>query len=207
MMWAGLTVSWQTLRDMHLKGYVYIWANVAFVCLSLPIFTAPAAFSALMKVGHLSQTNDSEADISSFWSHFRQHIGYALPWGLLNFLFVVIHFRGLPDVLQVSDWWGIPRFSVWFIVTFLWMGMLVYYWPMLYEMARPNRLTAAYNALLMVLLNPLFTLVITLNLMLVVLISMLLPAAWLLLTWGYIAAIGNIAVLNRVKDYLARHPG
>src|SRR5690606_40367795 len=63
------------------------WANLAFVALSLPLITLPAAYSALQRVGHLAHTDPSEANLSAFWETFRANLIRALPWGLANALF------------------------------------------------------------------------------------------------------------------------
>jgi hypothetical protein len=60
------------------------------------------------------------------------------------------------------------------------------------------------NALVMVLRNPFYTLVLLLVILLLAVISTVLVAAWLLLTWGAIAAIANTAVQDRLERFRAQ---
>lgn len=191
------------LRSVQVAGYAYIWANVACVVLSLPLVTAPAAFSALFRVSHLAQTQPGEADLAAFWEAFRANLVRTLPWGLLNALFAVINFSNLAAYRAISTPESMLLRSVWLLAGFLWLGMLLYTWPIYYAMERPSITGAARNAALMVLANPLFTLIVVLAIFLLALISTLLVAAWLLLTWGAIAALATAAVQDRLAAYRA----
>ena len=68
----GLRAVWRGLGNFRNLGYAYIWANLAFVALSLPLITLPAAYSALQRVGHLAHTDPSEANLSAFWETVRR---------------------------------------------------------------------------------------------------------------------------------------
>lgn len=203
-MWDGLRAAWRGLANFRLAGYAYIWTNLAFVALCLPVITAPAAYSALMRVGHLAHTSPPDADLAAFWETFRANLRRALPWGLGNALFAVINFNNLIAYAPFSSPLVLALETVWIVAAVVWLGMLLYTWPIYYEMQQPTVRGAMRNALVMVLQNPLFTLALLIVIALLAAVSTLLVAAWLLLTWGAISAIANAAVLDRLARHRAR---
>jgi uncharacterized membrane protein YesL len=202
----GLRAAGRGLRNFQLNGYPYIWGNLACVALSLPLVTAPAALSALFRVGYLAHTDPSEADLSAFWEAFRANLLRALPWGIFNVLFVLVNVNNLLAYSGINTPAVMALRVAWMIAAVVWVGLLLYTWPLYYEMAQPTVGGAMRNALVMVIHNPLFTLVIGLVVLVLAVVSTILVASWLLLTWGAIAAIGNAAVLDRLERFRARRP-
>jgi len=200
-MLAGLRVVWRGLNDMRLKGYVYIWANFAFVALCLPVITAPAAFVALMRLGHAAQTEPWEADLSLFWDTFRAYLWRALPWGLLMALFMLVNFSNLWSYSQSSDSLVAVLQIIWSGASFIGLALLMYTWPMYFEMETPTILGATRNAGVMLIRHPFLTLVIVLVWLLLALISTVMLVPWLLLTWGAFTALANAAVQDRLHAY------
>lgn len=203
-MWDGLRAAWRGLTNLRQAGYAYVWTNLAFVALCLPVITAPAAYSALMRVGHLAHTSPSDADLAAFWVTFRANLRRALPWGVGNALFAVVNFNNLFAYAPLDSPLVLALETVWVVAAVVWLGMLLYTWPIYYEMQQPTVRGAMRNALVMVLRNPLFTLALLIVIALLAALSTLLVAAWLLLTWGAISAIANAAVLDRLERYRAR---
>jgi uncharacterized membrane protein YesL len=198
-MLAAFKVLFAALNDVRLKGYTYIWANVAFMALSLPIVTAPAAYSALCRVALAARTQPWDADLDLFWQTFRANVWRAMPWGAAHALFAYINFTNLATYTNADDpltfllragWWG---------ATLVWAGVLLYTWFIYYEMAQPTLWGATRNALVMVLLNPFFTLLLLFAIIILAVVSISLPALLLLLTWGVVAAIGSVAVIDRIQ--------
>jgi uncharacterized membrane protein YesL len=199
----GLRATRRGLANFYWNGYPYIWSNLAFVALSLPLVTAPAALSALFRVGYLAHTDPSEADLAAFWGAFRSNLLRALPWGIFNVLFVIINFNNLLAFSGVNSAVAVALRAVWFIASIVWLGLLLYTWPIYYEMIEPTVLGATRNALVMVIRNPMFTVVIAGVIVVLAVISTILVASWLLLTWGAIASIANAAVLDRLERFRA----
>src|SRR5436190_1991130 len=112
---AALNVIYRALNDVRLKGYTYIWANLAFIVLALPIVTAPAAFSALCKVAHAARTQNHEADLDLFWQTFKANFWRAMPWGALHLLYAVVNFSNIFTYISSPN----PLFKGLWVV---WMG-------------------------------------------------------------------------------------
>ena len=200
-MLAGLRVLGRGLNSVRWNGYAYIWANLAFLALSLPIITLPAAFSALFRIGHDTFTEPSEADLTLFWETFRANLRRATLWGLANLAFAVVNFSNLMAYQDRHDLSIQVLRIVWVATTYLWCGVLLYTWPIFYEMETPSIWLATRNAVVMTLLNPIFTLVVLLGILLLSVISTVLVALWMVLTFGIISAVGNAAVLDRLATY------
>lgn len=201
-MWAAGRAIVAGLNDVRIKGYTYIWANLAFVALSLPLVTVPAAFSALCRVAHAAHTDQHhEADLDLFWQTFKAQFWRALPWGLAHLAFAVVTFSNLITYAGATDPLWVILWGVWLLMTLGWGGVVLYTWFLYYEMEQPDLLTATRNACIMVLLNPGFTLTLAIAIILLAALSTVLIASWLLLTWGAIASIGAAAVLSRLAVF------
>lgn len=195
----------QGFGNFRNSGYAYIWSNLAFVALSLPVITAPAAYSALMRVGHLAYTDPSEADLAAFWDTFKLNLFRALPWGLFMAAFGVVNANNLIAYGHIDKPLVMALQSVWLVAAVIWVGLLLFTWPIYYEMDQPGVGGAMRNALVMILQNPLFTLTMLIAIALLAVVSTVLFASWLLLTFGAISALANAAVLSRLADFRARH--
>lgn len=194
----ALRVVLRALNDVRRQGYVYIWANLAFIVLSLPVVTMPAALAALFTVSHHAQTEARGADLDLFWETFKSHIWRALPWGLAMAVFGIMVASNLISYAAYSSLLVQILRVGWVFGAVVWMGLLLYTWPLYLEMAEPDLWGASRNAVVMVLRNPFFSLVIIACVALLSAISTVLIAAWLVLTWGAVGAIGSAAVIDRL---------
>lgn len=203
-MMAGLRAVLRGLNDVRQQGYIYIWANLAFVALSLPLVTMPAAYAALCRVAHQTQTEPrSPEPLELFWETFKSLLWTALPWGLAmaGSAFII-----LSNMFAYADVPGVPVQALrmtWLLGMILWMALLLFTWPIYYEMVEPNVWGAARNAAVMVLRNPLFTAAVIVIVLFLAVVSTLAVVAWLLLSFGAVAAIGSAAVIDRLAVYRA----
>jgi hypothetical protein len=187
------------LKNIWQQGYGYVWANLAFVILSLPIVTAPAAYRALMHVGYIGHTRKYSADIGDFWEAFRADLWRTLPWGVAHAAFAIVNFSNL--VSHTATGGGILLRAVWLLATFVWLGVVLFTWTLYDEMETPSVWGATVNATVLVMRNPLFALTIVTFIVLVIWLSTFFMATWMVLTWGIIAAVSNAAVLNRLDVF------
>jgi len=199
----GLRVIWRGLNSVRIQGYSYIWANLAFFFLCLPVVTMPAALSALFRVGYVAHTEPHESDLSLFWETFRENLWRALPWGLAHAAFAIVNFTNLFSYAGTPGLLAESLRLVWIASGMVWAGIMLYTWPIYYAMEQPNLMQATRNAFIMVVRNPFFTTTILAGLLLLAAISTILVAAWVLLTWGAVSAIANAAVLDRLSVFRA----
>ena len=197
----GLRVIWRGLNSVRIQGYSYIWANLAFFFLCLPLVTLPAAMSALFRVGYVAHTEPHESDLSLFWDTFRENLWRALPWGLAHAAFAIVNFTNLFSYADTPGPLAGGLRLVWLASGMVWAGIVLYTWPIYYAMQQPSLIQATRNAFIMVVRNPFFTVVILAGLLLLAAISTILVAAWVLLTWGAVSAIANAAVIDRLSVF------
>ncbi len=197
-MFAGLKAWWRGLMHLNHRGYIYIWANVAWIVLSLPIITAPAAWAGLVKMSHCAYHHPS-TDIHDFWEGFKENFKRGLVMAALNIVIVGINLSNLLAYREASGVWVIALRIFWIFILWLWFTIQFYMWSLFYEMENPTLFGTLRNALVMIVLNPFFTIGLWMGVIVLLVLSTMLPAAWLLLTGSALAAIANSAVLDRLR--------
>lgn len=194
----GLRAGLRGLQHLQHRGYQYIWANVFWIVLSLPLITAPAAFAGLARFSYLAH-RQATVSMDEFWQGFRENIRRGALIGVLNVVVVVVNVGNLL-AYQTSDGAGVVVLRViWLVALIGWFAVQLYVWPLLYAMEQPSLKGAYRNAGVMLLLNPLFTLGVWLVCAVVIGFSAAFPVAWILLTGSTLAAIANSAVQNRLQ--------
>jgi uncharacterized membrane protein YesL len=194
----GLRAGWRGLQHLQHRGYQYIWANVLWVALSLPILTAPAAWAGLIRFSYYAHRQPN-VSLDEFWQGFRENLKRSVLIGILNVVVVVVNVANLYAYQNVSGAGIAALRVVWLVALFGWFAIQLYVWPLLYAMEQPNLKGAYRNAAVMILLNPLFTLGIWFACAVVALLSVAFPVAWILLTGSALAAIANSAVQDRLR--------
>lgn len=199
---AALRVIGRALVQLWQQGYAIIWANAAFVVLSLPLVTMPAAYSALMRVAYASYTEPHEADLQLFWETFKANLRRALPWGVGMAVFGIVNFTNLFTAVQnpPDDVMWVALSGVYLLSGLLWGCVALYTWPIYYGMAQPSLWIATQQALLLSVRRPVLTWVNVVFVVIIAAISMGFLALWMLLSWGLIALVGCAAVLNPVSS-------
>jgi len=195
---AGLRAWLRGLRHLNEQGYIYIWANLFWAALSLPVITAPAAWAGLVRMSTLAHTTPT-ASVGDFWQGFRENLRRGMLLGLLNVVVIVVNISNIQSYREQPGMVLVLLRAVWLVTLALWFAIQFYMWPIYYQMTQPSVTGALRNAAVMILLNPGFTLGLWLGVMLVVVLSTILFPAWLLLTGGALAAIATSAVLDRLE--------
>lgn len=197
-MFAGLLACWRGLRHLERRGYIYIWGNLWWFVLSLPIVTAPAAWAGLMRLGYVAHHSPG-VNLEAFWDGFRTNLRRGFVLALLNVIVIGVNFVNLWGAQEQSGLVYDMLRAVWLLALALWFTIQLYLWPLFYAMANPTLVGALRNAAVMILLNPLFTLGLWLGVALILAFSMVFFIAWVLLTGGALAAVANSAVLDRLS--------
>ena len=204
-MLAALRLCWNTVRHLNHRGYIYVWANILWFLLTLPVITAPAAWAGLVNLSRQAHLNRT-ASLNDFWAGFRMNLGRGAVMALLNILVIGINlfnigvYAGQMDVPSLVLRW------VWWLTLVIWLVIQFYMWPMFYELKTPTLWGAFRNALVMVLLNPVFTLVLIGVVALLIVISTYLFPAWVVLTGSALATLATGAVLDRLINAGVREP-
>jgi uncharacterized membrane protein YesL len=196
---AVLRVYWQTIKHFNLRGYQYIWANLAFVVLSLPIITIPAAWSALIHFSYLSQTS-SQASLQDFWDAFKANSLRGAGIAVISAIVLLLNLVNLYSYRYETGLFVWLLRAVWIATLLLWFSLQMYLWPLFYEMKHPSLKGAFRNAFVMLLRHPFFTIGLWLGILIIAILSSILPVAWLLLTLSFFASLSTKAVLNCLHE-------
>lgn len=193
----GLYTGWRGLRHFFSQSYVYIWANVLWFLLTLPVITAPAAWAGLCQMSYYAYRQPT-AQLEHFWQGFRTYWKSGMVIGVTGLLLIImttVNFIGFRNEIGIAAY--ALRF-LWLFILVGWFGIQLYAFPLLSAMQTPSLRGAYRNAVVMFLRNPFYTLGVWLFCVPVVIFSLFFPAAWLLVTGSALAAIGNAAVLDRL---------
>lgn len=196
-MLAALKLLRRTVSHLNHRGNIYVWANVLWFLLSLPIITAPAAWAGLVNLSRQLYLNKT-ATLEDFWVGFRMNLKRGALMAIINLVVIGINLFNLGTYVYSLDFVTVALRTVWWLTLVLWITVQFYMWPMFYELKKPTLREALRNALVMVLLNPLFTIVLMIVVALLAAISTFLFPAWVLLTGSALAALATGAVLNRL---------
>jgi uncharacterized membrane protein YesL len=194
---AVLRVYWRSLKHLYLRGYIYVWANLLWVALSIPIITAPAAWAGLVHVSYKAQTQPT-VSLEDFWEGFKANLPRDTLIGLLTALVLFVNYSNLYAYPFNGEVTRTLLNVVWFSAMLLTISLYFYLWVILEQMVTPTLLGGIFNALLMVLKNPFFTLGILLGIVVIMGISTVLFPLWFLLTGSSIAVLTTTAVLDRL---------
>lgn len=193
-----LRVYWQTARHVNQRGYIYVWANMLWALMSLPIITAPAAWAGLVHLSHVAQTQQ-QVSMSDFWDGFRASFWRGLVVGFVTLIVLAVN---LTNLVVYAPGEGVGAFTlrvVWISAVIVWLSILLYLWPLLEEMETPTLLGGLRNAALMLLRHPFFTLGLWPGIVLLAVVSTIFFPAWMLLTGGFIAALSTTATRDRLR--------
>jgi uncharacterized membrane protein YesL len=193
-----LRVYGRTLLNLNLRGFLYVWANLLFFLLCLPVITAPAAWAGLIRLSHRVQTQPNPS-LDDFWQGFREHFWRSSGLGLISLLIVILNISNFLAYSGASGLLATLMRGVWIGIPLLWFSLLLYVWPLLEEMQEPNLRGALRNAFFMFLQNPFFTLALWPVVLLLFFLSFMLPVAFALITMSSIATLSSCATLDRLK--------
>ncbi|MBW4439215.1 MAG: DUF624 domain-containing protein [Pleurocapsa minor GSE-CHR-MK-17-07R] len=190
---AGITGYRHFLR----QSYLYIWANVLWALLSLPLVTSGAAWAGLCRMVYHAQRKPT-AEISDVWDGFKAHWRGGLVISLLGILIVAVNVVNLLGYQRAPGALAQAGRFIWVLAIVAWFGLQLYAFPLLAAMKQPNIMGAYRNAAIMFIQNPGFSLGVLLSCLPLIVISVIFPVALFMLSGVAAASIGNSAVTNRL---------
>lgn len=199
---AGMIAAWesiaQTVIDVRYVGVTLVYVNLLWVLGSVLIVTLPPATAALYvitrEIGYRRQIG---------WRDFieamktRYFVGWR--WALLNLAAAGIIFANLTFYSYLDPSTGLPLIGLWAGLTFLWIVVQMYCFPVLLEQECPSVRIALRNAAVLSLRHPLFTLTYALVAGFFVFLSVVVPYLWALITPALLAFMVNRAVYYLVQ--------
>jgi len=187
------------------RGYIYVWANIFWFLLTIPVITAPAAWAGLVNLSRQSYLNRT-ATLDDFWAGFRMNLWRGMLMAVINIVVIGLNLFNIGTYSNATDFTSMMLRSIWWLTLVVWIAVQFYMWPLFYELKTPTLWGALRNAFVMALLNPLFTIVLMIVVALLVAVSTFLFPAWVVLTGSALAALSTGAVLDRLIKAGLRDP-
>lgn len=188
----------RAITHINLNGYIYIWANLLWIALSLPLITAPAAWAGLVHFSHTAQTR-KRVNLSDFWDGFTANFWRGVVIGLITLCIIIVNVTNLLAYSTETDALTIVFRIVWVSAVLFWLSIQLYFWQILEEMESPTLIGGLRNAALMVIQNPMFTVGIWIGIVVLAILSTVFFPAWMLLTGSSFAILTTTAVLDRLR--------
>ncbi|MBL8134116.1 MAG: DUF624 domain-containing protein [Anaerolineae bacterium] len=195
---AGLRAVWRGLKHFNQAGHLYIWCNIAWILLTLPVLTAPAAWAGMIRLSWTIQRQPT-ASWSDFWQGFRENLRRGVVIALANVAYFAVLAINWTSYAPAQGFIFDVLRGMWLLMTVLVIVVQLYIGPLYYAMDHPTLRGALRNALVMVLLNPLFTLALLVCVAIIAVLSTMLPVIWMLVTGGALAAVMTTAVIDRLR--------
>lgn len=194
---AALKVWWRAMRHYNHYGYRYIWTNAAWLLLTLPVLTAPAAWAAFVTVSH-SLYNGQIAGLNEFWAAFRQNLLRGVGMAVINIAVVGITINNLTSYSQNESPVFVVIRTTWLLTLAGWFMAQIYLYPLMLEMEKPTIRGGLRNALAMMFLNPGFTITLFVTYLLVFALGYTFIVLWMLVIGGIMVSVSTGAVLDRL---------
>jgi uncharacterized membrane protein YesL len=194
---AGIKVGIAGYRHFLSQSYQYIWANVLWAVLSLPLVTSSAAWAGLCRMIWRAQRRPT-AELSDVWEGFRAHWRGGLVVSLIGLLVVVVNLVNLLGYQRAPGALAQAGRFIWVLTIVAWFGIQLYAFPLLAAMQEPKLLGAYRNAVVMFVRNPLFSFGLLVTCLPLIVLTALFPVALFMLSGAAAASIGSVAVMDRL---------
>lgn len=195
----ALRILGKGLRNYWAQGFPLMLMNVVTVLLAAPVITLPPALAGLWNVGN--QVADGKpAQWRDYSAGFRTY--FSRSWGL-----ALVHLLGFGITLvnvwiyvsgnqpfNVSEQIGSWLFLFFAVLGFVWFACQMYPLALLLEQTDQRLRVAWRNGVVLFMVQPGFTIGLSLLLFLIIAVSMVLPPLWLLATLAVLAVVCNQAV-------------
>jgi uncharacterized membrane protein YesL len=191
----------ERLTNAYLALIPLITINFLWFFACLPIVTAiPATGALFYSTNKLVHGNG--ADWRTFVEGFRACFRFSWGWGLLNVIVVVLLVSNYLFYAQMQRGAGtlpwLPALVI--VITFLWLMLQVYIFPLMLQQEKPSLRNALRNALIILIRRPFYTVAVTLVIVLIVVVStLLLVPAWVFITASLCAYIANASTLSAIE--------
>ena len=178
---------------------LFIFFNIMWLILQVPLVTGPAATAAMYGVARRYYEEGMLYPMDGVQA-LRQTFLPSLKWGAVNFLVV--------SALIVNFWffqknegieWSLLRIT-WAVIGLGWFAVNLFYWPFWLAQRDRSLVTTLRNGMLFILKRPALSFALVLFSLALIIISVLttLPLATVLMAW--LALIGVIAVEEELKE-------
>jgi uncharacterized membrane protein YesL len=198
---AALSVFWRSLQYWSDEIALLVQMNAAWLLANLLVIPGPPATVAMLvvanRMAHGELVNWRIARVA-----FRRYFWKAWAWAAINLAFVGVLVFNYNFYSQTATGvlWDAARVA-WVLIVFVWIALQLYWWPLMLEMSGQPLIPALQNAAKLALLNPIFTVVLLILVLLFTALSVAIPVMAVVMLTSVLALIANHATLDRLTAY------
>lgn len=194
----AFTLFGRMVRILWDELLTFVVCNALWFLLCCPIVTAPAASAALYYVADLA-ARDRPVRVGDFFEGFKQYILKGSLLGVLNLFIAVVIAANILFYGRLGARWAQFVQALWLAVALFWLIVQVYVWPLLAAQVKPNVLMALRNAVMLTLAQPVFTIMIALEVGAMFIVSVILMMPLMIIGMSAVALLSCMALHNRVN--------
>jgi uncharacterized membrane protein YesL len=187
-----------SIRDFYEEMFLFVPLNLLWwltLVLVVPLAPATAGLCQLSyRIAH-----EQRVDSSFFKDAFKAFFWSSLRVGVLNIVILITFVVNLWFYSQIEGW---MRFItiIWIYGVILWVAAQIYLFPLLFEQKEPKALMVIRNAAVLVLAQPLFTLIVLILALVLTAICFALPVLAVLIWPGLMSLIGSRALADILEQ-------
>jgi len=213
LVWRSLKDTWEEAFQLALNNLVWFFITVAgpllayltyqwtpgtivfWFTVGLAVLVVPLALAGIFYVTNRT-ANGNAIHVYDFFQGIKRYWWRSWIWLIANVVvgFLVYISMGFYTNLA-SGFFQILVGGFWLGVGLIWAMMQIYFWPMLMTQQTPNLLRAWRNAFVLVVREPLYSLLIGICLILISFLCVLFPIAFMLIYMAIFSLICNNATL------------
>jgi uncharacterized membrane protein YesL len=183
----------RSFRDWWDEMFLMVGVNLMWALLALPVVTL---FPASMGAAYLTyeKVRGRRVEFDLFWKGFRRYFGKSWALGAINTVVTLLILVNIVFYLQQPSWLFYLTI-IWLYVLLIWMGIIIYVFPLAIEQDDKSVKLIYRNAALLALGRPVFTLVVALVQVILLAASIVLSPLLLLVYVPLSNLISNHALL------------
>ncbi len=194
----ALSVIGSSIRDFYEEMFLFVPLNLLWWLTFILVIPLAPATAGLCYLGHRI-AHEQRVDSGFFKEAFKDFFWPSLKVGVVNIFILITFTLNLWFYARIDGW---PRFIaiLWIYALILWAAAQLYLFPLLFEQKEPKVLMVLRNAAVLVLAQPLFTLVVGLLALVLTAICFALPVLAVLIWPGLMALIGTRALASILEQ-------
>ncbi len=188
---------WQSLKDAWDDLFGLALVNAAWLFSSLTVILFPISTAGMYYITN-RVSHGKAIHFSDFWDGVKKYWWRSWLWFLGTTLGTLLAWISLSFYTNLVGE-GLLMIAIggfWLSLMVVWLGMQIYFWPLMVEQSQPNILQAWRNAFVLTIQQPLYTLLIALFIVALVLLSLLFPISLVLVCMSVIGILGNNATVR-----------
>jgi uncharacterized membrane protein YesL len=170
-------------------------SNILWLLLCLPIITIPPAFAGL----YYSTSKLAQSELSTrqtFFEGFKKWFFPSYYWFFSNVIIVGLLLFNIDFSLQSPNVMWLQFLSgVYWVLLGSWMLLQIYTFPLLIQQEKPRLLLALRNSIILWLKNIVFSLLLSIVILVLAAGSLYLYPLWFVITASLIAYLANLGVV------------